>query len=119
MPAVSIFLQPKRPNRKEPLIQDSAGGRKAEGSRFLQNTSETVVVAASGGKIGIFDIPSARGQLQGCRGVELHRPGRAGSLPRQPSSPVFCSALFLEFYESLMLWKMAKQRERKSHSIIL
>lgn len=73
----------------------------------------------SGGQMGIFDIPSPRGRLQGCCGV-----GHALFWQSWlPSAAAFLScvlfSLILEFYKSLMLWKMEKQRKRKSHAIIL
>lgn len=68
--------------------------------------------------MGIFDIPSSRGQLQGA--VELRALFRQ-SWPPPPAAFLSCVlfSLILEFYKSLMLWKTEKQRKRKSHTVIL
>lgn len=118
-PAVSVSLQPKSPKRKEPLIQDSAGGRKAGGNCFLQNTSETVVVAAAEGKKqGFLTFLLRRVSCKSA--VGSHALLCQSWLP-SPAAFVFCVlfSLILEFYKSLMLWKMEKQRKRKSHTVIL
>lgn len=69
-------------------------GGEAEGSCFLQNTSEAAIVAAAEDRWGFLTFLL---QGAGCKGaVEwgMHCSGRAGSLLQQPSSPVFCLALF-------------------------
>lgn len=87
-----FLCSPGVPSRREPLIQDFASGRKAEGSCFLQNSSETSCGCSRG--IGIFDIPSRRGPAARVPWTRMHCSGGAGSLLQQPSSPVFCSAFF-------------------------